>query len=402
MRPRWTETTKRMVVIIGVVLGVLLIYLGRSTLVSLLLAAVIAYALFPLVGFLHRRLRFPHALATVVVYLLLIGILVMIPILLVPAITGQVRALNLNLTTLLSQGREWLRTTLLGWRTVQIGGSIVDLSSFVDPALNALGEQGLPPALPSPEEWLPDLFGRISGLAFSVTSVTFSFFLILLYSFYMVKDGPSWGEKLDQLVPEAYRPEFDRLQGQMNAIWGDFFRGQLLFCLIIAAVTFVALSILGVSGSIFLALVVGVLEIIPNIGPLIAFVPIGLVALIQGSSTLPLSNGWVVLVVGIVYAVIQVVGTNILAPIIIGGSVDLPPLIMLVGVVIGASVAGLIGAFLATPVVATLRVLAMYAYNKVLDRDPFPAAAPKKEEPAAPKKAEPAAAPEAPPAQGDA
>jgi predicted PurR-regulated permease PerM len=400
MRPRWTETTKRMVVVIGVVLGFVLLYLGRSTLVSLLLAAVVAYALLPLVSFLHRRLRFPHVLATVIVYLLMLAILATIPLILVPVITNQVRALNLNLMTLFSEGREWLRATLLAWRTVQIGDGVVDLSTLVDPALRALGEQGAMPALPSPEQWLPDLFGRISGLAFTVTSATLSFFLILLYSFYMVKDGPSWGRQLDQLVPEAYRPEFDQLQAHLNMIWGAFFRGQLLFCLIIAVAIFIALSALGVSGSIFLALVVGVLEIIPNIGPLIALVPIALVTLIQGSSTLPLSDGWATLIVILVYAVIQIVGANILAPIIIGGSVDLPPLIMLIAVVIGASVAGLIGAFLATPLVATLRVLAMYAYNKVLDRDPFPEIADKKEKQETPVEPPPKAA-AAPPVEGD-
>jgi len=402
MRPRWTETTKRMVVVIGVLVGCVLLYLGRSTLLSLLLAAVVAYALFPLVGFLHRRLRFPHTLATIVVYILVLGILATIPIILVPIVTNQVRALNLNLITLFSEGREWLRGTLLAWRTVQIGDGIVDLSSFVDPALRALGEQGMMPELPSPEQWLPDLFGRISGFAFTVTSATFTFFLTLLYSFYLVKDGPSWGEKLDQMVPEAYRPEFDQLQAHMNAIWGDFFRGQLLFCLIIAVVTYIALAVLGVSGSIFLALLVGVLEIIPNIGPMIALVPIALVALIQGSSTLPISNGWATLIVLIVYAAIQVVGTNILAPIIIGGSVDLPPLIMLIAVVIGASAAGLLGAFLATPVVATLRVLAMYAYNKILDQDPFPEPSRQKKKTSAAATEPSPKAPTAPPVEGDA
>lgn len=388
LRPRWTETTKRTVLILGLLLGLLLLYVGRHTLLSLLLAAAIAYALFPFVSFLQRRLRFPRPLATVVVYLLLLLVLATIPIVVVPVVVGQVRALNLNLMALLVEGREWLRQTLTAWRTVQLGGSTLDLSSLVDPALGALGEAGGMPALPSPETWLPRLFGALSGFASTVTAAALAFFLTLLYSFYMVKDAEEWGRKLDQLVPESYRAEFDELQRRLNAIWGAFFRGQLLFCLIIAVVTFAALAALGISGSIFLALLVGVLEVIPNIGPLVALLPIALVALIQGSSTLPLSNGWVALIAVAVYAVIQIVGTNFLAPIIIGGSVDLPPVVMLIGVVVGASAAGLIGAFLATPVVASLRVLCFYAYNKLLDRDPFPAAA---------RKAEGHAAPSAPP-----
>ncbi len=372
MYPRWTETTKRMMVVIGVALGLLLLYLGRFTLTSLLLAAVVAYILHPIVKFLHRRLRFPHMLATVTVYLLLLGLLALIPILVVPMVVGQVQTLNLNLTALFDEGREWLRATLTSLRAIQVGQATLDLSSLVDPALEALGARGTMPVIPPAQTWLPNLFGTLSGVASTITSATLAFFLTLLYSFYMVSDARHWQKRLEELVPAAYRPEIDKLRGQMNRIWGSFFRGQLLLCLIVAVVTGAALAAIGIPGSIPLALVVGVLQIIPNIGPLIALAPILVVALIQGSSTIPLENGWIVLIVSGVYLVIQLVMNNVLGPLIIGGSVDLPPLVMLVGVVIGASTAGLLGAFLATPILATLRVLAIYTYNKILDRPPFP------------------------------
>ncbi len=372
MYPRWTETTKRIVAVGGAIMALLLLYLARSTLLYLLVAGVIAYALYPIVDWLDYRLRFPRVVATLSVYLLLLLLLAAIPILVVPLVAGQVRALNLNLATLLSDGREWLRQALESWRSVQLLGTSLDLSSLVDPALNSLGEAGSLPPLPPPESWLPRLFGTLGGFASTLTSAMLAFVLTLLYSFYLVKDSPEWGRQLDQLVPESYQPEWNELQRQLNGIWGSFFRGQLLFSLVMAAVTFVVLLAMGISGSIPLALLVGLLEVIPNIGPLIALFPIAIVAFIQGSSTLPLAHGWVLLIVVAAYIVIQVLGTNILAPIIIGGSVNLSPLVMLVGVVIGASVAGLIGAFLATPLVASLRVLAAYGYNKILDRPPFP------------------------------
>ena len=372
MHPRWTETTKRIVVVIGIVFCLLLLYLARGTLTSLLLAAVIAYALFPIVNWLHRRLRFPHTVATITVYVLLLLLLAAAPILLTPVVAGQIRTIDVNLTTLLSDGRNWLQSTLEAWREVEILGGTLDLSPLVDPALDALGREGAAPVIPPPETWLPHLFGTLSGFASTLTSTTVAFFLTLLYSFYLVKDSPRWGQNLDELVPEAYRPEWDQLQRHLNDIWGSFFRGQLLFSLVMAVVTFAVLTILDVPGSIFLALVVGVLEIIPNIGPIIALVPIAVVTLIQGSSLLPTTNGWDLLIVVAIYVLIQVLGTNFLAPVIIGKSVNLPPLVMLVGVVIGASIAGLIGAFLATPILASLRVVAAYAYNKVLDRPPFP------------------------------
>jgi predicted PurR-regulated permease PerM len=404
MRPRWTETTKRMVVVIGVALGLLLLYLARSTLTSLLLAAVVAYALYPLIEWLQKHLRFPHTLATIVVFVLLLMLLATIPILVVPVIAGQVRTLNLNLMTLFSQGREWLRATLLAWRTVPIAGGTLDLSSLVDPALTALGESGAMPVLPSPSTWLPGVFGTLSGFASTVTSATLVFFLTFLYSFYLVSDIDRWKAQVRKMIPDAYRGELWKLEHNLTKIWGSFFRGQLLLCLIVAVATFLVLTALGIPGSVPLALLVGVLNVIPNLGPLIAGIPVVVVSLIQGSSTIPLPNGWVTLIVLGAYILVHVLAGNVLAPIIIGGSVDLPPLVMLVGVVIGASVAGLVGAFLATPLLATLRVLAAYAYNKILDRDPFPENVPKEEPAAPPAPAGPPVkgTPQAPAAGGDA
>lgn len=383
MQPRWTETTKRMVAVVGVMVGLLLLYLARGTLVSLLLAAVVAYALYPIIEWLQKHLRFPHTLATIVVFILLLLVLATVPILVVPTVAGQVGTLNLNLTTLLSQGREWLRSVLLSWRTVPIGSETLDLSSLVDPALSALGESGSMPVLPPPSTWLPRVFGTLSGFASTVTAATLTFLLTLLYAFYLVNDVDRWKAQLRGMVPEAYRSELGELEHHLTQIWGSFFRGQLWLCLIVAVLTFALLSALGIPGSVPLALLVGVLNIIPNIGPLIAAVPVVAVSLIQGSSYIPLPNGWMTLIVVGAYALLHVVAGNVLAPVIIGGSVDLPPLVMLVGVVIGASVAGLVGAFLATPLLATLRVLAAYAYNKILDRDPFPAEVPREKKHAA-------------------
>lgn len=386
MLPRWTETTKRMVVIVGVLLVLLLVYLSQATLLNLLLAAVLAYALYPMVAWLHRRLRFPHTLATVTIYILLLAILAATVVLLTPIIVRQVQTLQTNIVTLLVESRDWLRTTLQTWRIVRVGETTVDLSPLVDPALGALG--GALPPIPPLDTWLPGLFGTIGGLASTLTSATMAFFLTLLYSFYLVKDMHLWQERVERLVPEAYRPEFDELRRRLGLIWRSFFRGQLLFCLVMGILTFVLLGLLGIPGSIPLAILVGLLELIPNLGPLIALVPIVIVALISGSSSLALPNIWVAVIAIGAYGILQILGSNFLAPLIIGGSVDLPPLVMLIGVIVGASVAGLIGAFLATPVLASARVLAMYAYNKVLDRPPFPELA----LPKPPGQAEPAAA----------
>ncbi|MGC8874289.1 MAG: AI-2E family transporter, partial [Chloroflexia bacterium] len=287
---------------------------------------------------------------------------------------------DVNFVELGERTREGLRGLLERWRTIPLGGTQVDLSPLVDPALEALGETGSVPVIPPPGSWLPKLGRWLSGFASTVTSAFVAFFLTLLYSFYMVKDAPRWGPGLDRLVPEAYREEFRELRRRLAGVWRSFFRGQLVLCLVIAAITFVVLTALGIPGAIPLALLAGLMEVVPNLGPFLALVPAALVALLQGSMWLPLPNFWVGVIVVGAYVLIQQVENNFLAPRIVGGSIDLPPLVVLVGVVVGVSSAGLVGAYLSGPILASLKVLALYAYNKVLDRPPFPELRPGAEE----------------------
>lgn len=380
MEAHWTETTKRIVVVVGVLLALLLLYLARTVIPMVLMAAVVAYALYPIVSFLHRRLRLPHTLATIVVYLLLLLALASIPVLLGPYLVQEIRSLDVNFIELGAKAREGIRAWLERWRTVSLAGAEVDLSPLVDPALEALGEAGVAPVIPPPGTWLPKLGRWLSGFASTVTSAFVAFFLTMLYSFYMVKDAPKWGAGLDPLVPEAYREEFRELRRRLAAVWSAFFRGQLLLCLIIAGITFVVLTALGIPGAIPLALLAGVMEVVPNLGPLLALVPAALVALLRGSMWIPLPNFWVALIVVGAYVLIQQVENNFLCPRIVGGSIDLPPLVVLVGVVVGVTVAGIVGAYLSGPILASLKVLALYAYNKVLDRTPFPELGPGAEE----------------------
>jgi predicted PurR-regulated permease PerM len=114
------------------------------------------------------------------------------------------------------------------------------------------------------------------------------------------------------------------------------------------------------------------LEALPNIGPVLAAIPAVLLALLQGSSVLSVSNLVFALIVALFYSVVQQLENNIIVPRLIGQALDLPPILVMAGVVVGASVGGILGAFMAAPLIATGRIVAEYAYNKILGRPPFP------------------------------
>jgi predicted PurR-regulated permease PerM len=134
-------------------------------------------------------------------------------------------------------------------------------------------------------------------------------------------------------------------------------------------------AILGTPQALFLGIMAGLLEVIPSLGPILATIPAVILALLLGSSNTVLGldrlEHWAfaLIVIGF-YILVQIIENQLLVPYVLGDAVDLPPLIVIVGVVIGGSAFGLLGVFLATPVISTGREIFMYLYDKILEPPP--------------------------------
>jgi predicted PurR-regulated permease PerM len=162
------------------------------------------------------------------------------------------------------------------------------------------------------------------------------------------------------------------LIARIERMWNAFLQGELRLMLVIGVITTIGLTALGMPGALYLGIIAGLLEIIPTIGPIIAAVPAVIVALVQGSAYLPIGNLAFAGLIILFYILVQQVENNLIVPRVLGDAVDLPPLVVMTGAVIGASVGGILGVMLATPVIATGREILGYLYRKLLDREPFP------------------------------
>jgi len=376
---RWSDWTKRIVIIGMALLGIGLVYISRPVLHVLVFAAIIAFLLVPVVNFLHRRWHLPRWFSIFLAYLLLLLGMLLIPLLVVPAVINAVNSIHIDFVGVGRRIVETLREHISEYRFVTILGFTLDLSGIVDPI-----EQGLEGVLPqSALPSIEDLIGTVPGLIKTATGVAYSVaealstgllfvFLTLIYSFYLVLDSPKMGKALRVIVPPAYRREYRLLATKVHQVWSAYFQGQLLLCTFIGVLTWLGNMIIGMPGAFALGLIAGVLELIPNLGPILALIPALTIALLQGSAHLAVSNFVFALITVGLYVLIQQVENNFLVPRIIGEAVDLPPLVVLVGVVVGVNAAGLTGALLAAPVIGTGRVLLHYVLDKLMDRDPFP------------------------------
>jgi len=378
MNTKWPPTTKYIVAISFVLVGVVVLYISRPVLSIAIAALILAFLTYPVVHFLHTRWRFPRGLAVITNYLVLVLVLTLIPAIITPIAIDGIRAIEVGTWV------DWFQTQLAGLesqlmsiRTIQIFNFQLSLAAAVDPILEALAG-ATPSEVASLERLLdliPSAFSSVTSLAgflaTTISSITLTVFLTLIIAIYLSIDAGRFYRGAIALAPEAYRDEYRTLMKKTAHVWSAFFRGQITVSLILATITWLGATAIGLPGAFILGLTAGVLALIPSLGPILALIPAVIVALVQGSTYLSVSNLTFALIVLGLYLLIQQLEGNLITPRIVGQAIDLPPVVVLVGVVVGTSAAGLFGAVLAAPIIATGRVLATYAWNKMLDREPF-------------------------------
>jgi predicted PurR-regulated permease PerM len=353
MSKSWSESTKWLVIISSLLALVFIVYRFSQILSPLAIAVILAYILNPLVRFLTTRAKLSRTLAVASVYLALIVILGLVLLSFVPSLIQQVTSIDVEFQDIVKSISRFFEQPLF------ILGFSIDLLEVYKEVSGTL-QNIVSPLASRTVSFLIDLASGFAWLIF-----------VLIVSFYLLKDMGKLGRSLNKLVPVDYREEVHRLLGEINVVWNAFFRSQLILCAVVGTLVGVTTQAVGVRNALILGIMAGVLEIIPTIGPTIAAIPAVLIAYFQGSTYLPLSNGWFALLVIGLYVVIQQVENNVLVPRIIGHSLNLHPLVVIIGAIAGARLAGILGMFLAAPILASLRILGNYVYCKLLDLEPF-------------------------------
>ena len=166
--------------------------------------------------------------------------------------------------------------------------------------------------------------------------------------------------------------DLGRLIERIGGLWWVYVKGQMLLALITGGMVWVLGIGVGLSWPFALGLFAGILDVIPTFGPIIAAVPAVIVALWRGSSVLPVENWAFALIVLAGLIAIQQVVSLLIAPQLLGRRLDLPPLLALAAVIVGALVANVVGAYLAIPVLVAGREIIAYTRRKARGLPPFP------------------------------
>jgi len=193
----------------------------------------------------------------------------------------------------------------------------------------------------------------LSGVALSVAkgviTIVVATITIVFMTFFMLLEGPAWVERFYSALPAESQPRWRKVGYDIYRTVGGYVTGNLLISLIAGGLTTIVLIAMGVPYAFALGLIVAILDLIPLAGATMAAILIGIVSFLHS-----IPAGIVVVVFFIVY---QQVENHVLQPVIYGRTVELSPLAVLVSILIGAELAGILGALAAIPVAGSLQVL---------------------------------------------
>ena len=364
--PPWSANNKRLVLLILLILLALALYRFRLLLLPLSMAMILAYLIDPLVNQLTKRTPLPRNVSIGIIYLLLVAALVSIPVSTISPIVTQVTNFIHRTPQYISDIGEFFRDPIvitdgivIPVDQLSLDQLFTSLSNNLVEVVQTLGGQTL------------SIFGSLASATISTVGWTI---MVLFLSFYLVKDHKTLFDSMVKMAPRSYQEDLIQLSEGISVTWNAFLRGQLVLCMVVGTIIFVIALIIGLPNAITLGVIAGLMELIPTFGPILAAIPAVLIAAIQGEASWLgslMSPFWfAVLVLGI-YGFVYQFENYYLVPRIIGHHLQLHPLVVVLGVLAGASVAGVLGILLAAPVLASARLIWLYIYCKLTDQDPF-------------------------------
>ena len=314
------------------------VYLARKTLIIFLFAMLFAYLLAPIVTRVQRLTRNSRVAAIVVVYCALLALLVMIGFLVGPRLVEEVR----KLAQLAPEMYQKISSGTIVWQVGAQRGWSADTQAEIHKFLSAHRDQVI--------SIISNIGSRAALLAANAGWVVL---IPILAVFFLRRDaqlGSLLAETLDDMLLDPRKRELARnILRDLDAMLAQFVRAQLLLMIISGIAYTVFLGLLRVQYAFALGAIGGLLEFIPLAGPLLA------AALILGVSFGLNYPHLLILVVFL--GAWRVCADYVIGPRVYGGKVDISPLAAIFGLLAGGELAGIIGIYLATPTLATIRIL---------------------------------------------
>lgn len=354
MKHGWSLAARYYVLTIVLLLIGLLAWATREIFSPLVIAGLIAYVLNPIANLLSARSHIGHRFAVNLVYFISLGLLIALPAVLIPVLSSDIETLSQDLLAIGYQIQTYSSQPLV------VGNFVINL----------------PAIIPQPEESVSLFMGTVPENLLQIIEATSKnavwFLVIVVTVYYLLMDWDRLRDWFIGLAPDIYQPEINQVYLEIKSVWSAYIRGQLALMFIVGVIFTLVWLLIGLPGAVILGFLTGLFSLVPEIGPLVAGTLAALVAFSEGSSYLPLSNGWFALLVIGLYLVLINFKNIWLRPRVMGRSVNLNEGLVFVAIIAAVIFGGVLGALIIVPVLASAIVVGRYLRARILGLDPFP------------------------------
>lgn len=354
MTKNWSQPFRYWMLSLLVVVGAYIIWYARDLYEPLIISALIAYILNPVVNFLARRTKLSRPLVITIVFLAgLIAFSFLITSLLPPLI-ADIQILVVDIQDIIFQIQNYLSQpiVILG-QEFHLESLLPDFTQLISESVLALPENAL--------------------YILEATTINLLWALIMLVStYYLLRDWTQLRSWFFRQVPEPYQPDARRIYLEIKGVWHGYLQGNLVLMVIVGVVFSIAWISIGVPGALVLGIIMGVLTIIPDLGPAIGAGIAILVALFAGSTYLEISNLWFGLLVTGIFLVLINIKNIWIRPRVFGRSVHMHEGIVFIAIMAAVVIQGILGAVIIIPLLASVSILVRYIYRKIQGMHPWP------------------------------
>lgn len=325
--------------------SVLFLYIVRGILFPFFVAGVIAYLVNPLIEKLLGR-GFNRVGAIIMLFSMLLTLCLIFGVFGLPIIVDELNRLSHSLPAYIHIIQVRIDELYTDLQRIKMPAIIKQVA---DQTLNKAEETGL------------EFVNRLTSLILNFLSHVASLLMAPIIAFYILKDLDVLTKSVQNFIPKKNRKDMIQLWMEINKVVNGFMRGQFLVALFISGLTAIGLTVLKVNFAILLAIIAGVFNVIPYLGPILGAVPAVMIVLIKS----PLKALGVV----ILFVVIQQIESGFISPRIMGDKVGLHPITVIFAILAGGKLGGITGMILAVPIAGVVKVLLKFILEKLAEEN---------------------------------
>jgi len=318
-------STWSIVKLLLLVVSLFFLYYIRNVVAIVFVVVILVAGFTPFINSLVKQ-KIPRIFSVVILYLLIFALLTLIIYIIIPPLVQELSSLASNLGYYSSRFNSF-NSTLSS--TFFKGKNILDLSG----------------------QYVTQFSGGVVGTVTTVFGGAASALTVLVLTFYILAEQDSIEKFILTFVPANKKHHAIAIYNKISLKLGSWLRGQLVLAIIIGITSYIILSILGIKYALALAILAGILEIVPIVGPIVAGLAAIFITFVTGGAW------WQILAIAISYLVVQQLESHFLVPKMMGKAVGLSPIIIIIALLIGGSVGGIVGAILAIPIAAGISVI---------------------------------------------